>query len=126
MPKNDSGDHIVDVSKMVRIGALHTVASQFMQIVAVRFAGLCSKFKISEEVAGALLTGALLLDEPANAEAFVVAWSDVYAAIVVEVEAEHGVTLETDCYYVEVVDSNTGESVLCSWEDGDADDRSDQ
>ena len=114
MLENDSGERHVAGNTTI----LHAVAAQFMQTMATRFAETCRKFGISEETAGTLLTGTLLLDEPANAEAFEVAWSDVYDATLAATEAEHGVKIETDSYYVEVVENDTGESVMYSW-DGD-------
>lgn len=111
MPENDSGERHVAGNETI----LRTVAARFMQTMAARFAETCQKFGISEETAGALLTGTLLLDEPANAEAFEVAWSDVYDETLAATEAEHGVKIETDSYYVEVVEIDTGESVMYSW-----------
>lgn len=127
MPKNDSGDHVADAGKTIDPNAaLQAVAARFMQTLAARFAETCRKFGISEETAGALLTKTLLLDEPANAEAFEVAWSEVYDAVVAATEKEHGVKIEADCYYVEVLETATGDSVVCEWGDEVADDGSDQ
>lgn len=127
MPKNDSGEHIADVSKMVvPNAALRAVAAQFMQTMTASFAETCRTFGMSEDTAGALLTGTLILDEPPNAEAFEVAWSDEHDAITARTETEHNVKIETDCYYVEVLDIPTGDSVVCEWGDLLADDRSNQ
>lgn len=116
MPENDSGEHVANAGKtIIPLETLHAVAANFMQTMAARFAETCLKFGISEETAGALLTGTLMLDEPVNAEAFEVAWSDVYDATLATTEAEHGVKIETDSYYVEVVEIDTGESVMYSW-----------
>jgi|LGVE01.1.fsa_nt_gb hypothetical protein len=123
----DSSNHIADAGKMVSPNAaLRAVAAQFMQTMASRFAETCHKFGISEKTAGALLAGMLLLDEPENAEAFEVEWSDVYDMTLAATEAEHDVTIETDNYHVEVVGNDTGDSVLCEWGDSLANDRSDQ
>lgn len=105
---------------------LHTVATNFMQTLAARFAETCRKFGISEETAGALLTGTLLIDEPPKAEAFEVAWSDEHDAIIARTEKEHNVKIEADCYYVDIVSNDTGDSVLCMWGDKVADDGSNQ
>lgn len=121
----DSGDHVVDVSKMVAPNdVLRAVAAQFMRTMAARFAETCREFEMSERTAGALLTGTLIIDEPANAEAFEVAWSDVYDATLAATEAEHGVKIEADNHYVEVVENATGDSVFCEWGDDLANDRS--
>ena len=118
----DSDEHVANVNKMVSPNtALRAVAADFMQTMAACFADTCRKFGISEETAGALLTGTLLLDEPKNAEAFEVAWSDVYDGVVARTEAEHGVKVEADCYYVEVLETATGDSVVCEWGDSLAD-----
>ncbi len=122
MVENDSGEHIADVSKMVLPNsALQDVTIQFMRTMASRFAETCHKFGISEKTAGALLTGVLVLGEPENAEAFEVEWSDVYDATLAATEAEHGVKIEADNYYVEVINTDTGDSVLCEWGDSLAD-----
>ena len=141
MPKNDSGERhanarktIIDSDERHVAGnetidpnaALRAVAAQFMRTMAARFTETCRKFGISEEIAGALLTKTLLLDEPTNAEAFEVAWSDEHDAIIARTEKEHGVQIEADCYYVEVLETATGGSVFCEWGDSLADDGSDQ
>ena len=121
MPKSDSGERHADGNKTMPNAALQAVATNFMRTMAARFAETCRKFGISEATAGTLLTGTLLLDEPANAEAFEVAWSDAYDALVARTEEEHNVKIEADCYYVEVLETSTGDSVFCEWGDSLAD-----
>ena len=95
--------------------ALCEITADFIATIAARFTETCEKFGISEDVAESLLAGTLLLDEPANAEAFEVAWSDIYDATVAATEAARNVTIDADCYYVDVLSNDTGDSVLCMW-----------
>lgn len=126
MTENGSGEHNADGSKTITSNAaLREIAANFMATATARFTETCEKFGISEGVARSLLAKTLLLDEPANAGAFEVAWSDIYDATVATTEAAHNVTVEADCYYVDVLSNDTGDSVLCMWGDSVADDTPD-